>query len=111
MKYVAYFTNIIRHIDVYIQEDQLTCTRLGFPLVPVPTYLPNQYELEQNGIQHIKNAVHAETREAECEMQVIMDGDHHNQTQSSVHTSFSRLRSFKLNDMGFGSQLDQPNYF
>ena len=102
MKYVTYFTNIIRHIDVYLQEDQLTHTRLGFPLVSVPTYLLNQYELEQNDVHHIENAVHTETREAECEMKVIMDKDHHNQAHSSAHTSFSRLRSFELNDMGFG---------
>ena len=71
-------TNVIRHIDVYSQEDQLTHTRFGFPLIPVPTYLPNQYKLEQNDICHIENAVHAETREAEHKMQVIMDEDHHN---------------------------------
>ena len=94
-KYVTYFTNIVRHIDCNLQEDQLTCTRLGFPLVSVPTYLPNQYELEQNDMHCIDKAVHAETREAEHDMQVIMDKDHHNNTHSSVHTSFSRLRSFK----------------
>ena len=72
-KYVTYFTNINRHIDVYLQEDQLTHTRYGFPLVPFPTYVPNQYKLEQTDVHHIENAVHEETKKAECEMQVIMD--------------------------------------
>ena len=66
------------NIDVYFQEEKLTCTRHGFPLVPVPTYLPNQYELEQNDICRIENAVYADSREAECEMQVIINEDHHN---------------------------------
>ena len=74
-KYITYFTNIMRHIDVYFQEDQLMHTSLGFPLVPVPIYLPNNYELEQNDVQWIENAVYAETREAECEMLVIMEED------------------------------------
>ena len=68
MKYVTYFTNIIRHIDIYLQEDQLTHTRYGFPVVTVPTYLTNQYKLEKNDIHHFGNAVHAETKEAQCEM-------------------------------------------
>ena len=50
-KYITYFTNIVRHVDVYLQEDQLTHTRLGFSLVTVPTYLPNNYEFEQNDAQ------------------------------------------------------------
>ena len=83
MKCITYFTNIIRHIDVYLQDNQLTNTRYGFPLVPVPTYVPNQYELEQKDACHIENAVHEETREHE--MQVIMDKDlHQNQTHSSA---------------------------
>ena len=34
-------TNIIRQIDIFLQEDQLKHTKLGFPLVPAPSYLPN----------------------------------------------------------------------
>ena len=55
--------------------------------------------------------MHAETREAKHGMQVIMEEDHYNQTQSSAHTSFSRLRSFKLNDMGFGLNRISPITF
>ena len=37
-RYIRYYTNIIRHVDIFLQEDQLMCTRLGFPLVPMPSY-------------------------------------------------------------------------
>ena len=40
-RYIGYYTNIIRHVDIFLQEDQLMHTRLGFPLVPMPSYLPN----------------------------------------------------------------------
>ena len=43
--YMNYFTNVIRNIDVYLEEDQLIHTKCGFPLVPVQTYLPTSYEL------------------------------------------------------------------
>ena len=72
-KYVSYFTNIVRNIDVYLQEDQLMCTRLRFPLVPVPMYLPSNYELEQNDVRCIENTVYTEAREAEHEMLIIMN--------------------------------------
>ena len=38
-RYIRYYTNIIRHVDIFLQEDQLMCTRLGFPLVPVPCHI------------------------------------------------------------------------
>ena len=44
-RYIKYYTNIVRQIDIYLQEDQLMCTKQGFPLVPAPSYLPNMYEL------------------------------------------------------------------
>ena len=34
-KYVTYFIKTVRHVDFYLQEDQLTHTRLGFSLVTV----------------------------------------------------------------------------
>ena len=101
-KYVTYFTNIVRHMDVYFQEDQLTHTKLGFPLVPVPTYLPSNYELEQNDVCCIENAVHMETREVEHEMMIIMEESRSNNTNHSTDSFFSRLCSFELNNMGFG---------
>ena len=59
-RYIRYYTNIIRHIDMLLQEDQLMCTRLGFSLVPVPSYLPNMYELEHSNIRKIDETASAE---------------------------------------------------
>ena len=113
MKYVSYFTNIVRKIDVYLQEDQLMHTRLGFPLVPVPMYLLSNYKLEQNDVRCIENAVYTEAREAECEMLIIMNDqqDQHDSAINIMHSSFSRLCSFKLNDMGFGLNRISPITF
>ena len=44
-RYIRYYSNIIRQIDIYLQDDQLKHIKLGFPLVPAPSYLPNMYEL------------------------------------------------------------------
>ena len=52
-KYIRYYTNIIRQIDIFLQEDQLKCTKLGFPLVPAPSYLPNMYELGHSDVRKI----------------------------------------------------------
>ena len=87
-KYVTHFTNIVRHIDVYLQEDQLMHTRLAFPPVSVPIYLPNNYEFEQNDICHIENAVYGETREAEHEMLVFMEENQSNCTNPSMDFFF-----------------------
>ena len=48
-------------------------TMLGFPLVPVPLYLPNMYELEQTSIRKIDDMASAEVRRVENEMMVIME--------------------------------------
>ena len=45
-QYTKYYSEIICHIDIFLQEDQLMHTKLGFPLIPVPSYLPNIHELE-----------------------------------------------------------------
>ena len=29
-RYIGYYTDIIRHIDIFLQEDQLMCTKLVF---------------------------------------------------------------------------------
>ena len=81
----------MRHIYNYFQEDQLIHTRLAFPLVPVPTYLPNNYELEENDVHCIENTVYTETREAEHEMMVIMEENRSNNTNHSTDSSFSGL--------------------
>ena len=59
-RYIGYYTNIIRHIDIFLQEDQLMCTKLGFPLVPVPSYLPNMYELGHSSMKKINDKASAE---------------------------------------------------
>ena len=48
-------------------------TRLGFPLVPVPSYLPNMYELEHSNIRKIDDTASGEVRMVENEMMVIME--------------------------------------
>ena len=50
-RYIKYYTNIIRQIDIYLQEDQLKHTNLGFLLVPATSYLPNMYELGHSGVR------------------------------------------------------------
>ena len=52
-KYTGYFSSVVRNIDIYLQEDQLIHTKCGFPLVPVPTYLPTSKELGQSTVYHI----------------------------------------------------------
>ena len=51
-KYTGYFSSVVRNIDIYLQEDQLMCTKCGFPLVPVPTYLPTNKELGQSSTSY-----------------------------------------------------------
>ena len=45
-QYTKYYSEIIHHIDIFLQEDQLMHTKLGFPLIPVPSYFPHMHELE-----------------------------------------------------------------
>ena len=76
------------------------CTKAGFSQVPVPGYLPRSYDLEQMDADQIIQTANEEVASTDKEMQVIMQSDnrhpHINKTGS-----FSRLRSFELNDMGF----------
>ena len=96
-KYINYFTQIVCNIDIFLQEDQLMCTKAGFSVVPVPGYLPNNDDLEQTNTDQIIQTVDEEVISTNKEMQVIMQGDtkHPHINKSG---SFSRLRSFKLND-------------
>ena len=48
----------------------------------------------------MKKAAHTDTQTAEQEMNVIMSEN--DQTHSTFHSSFSRLCTHELNDMGFG---------
>ena len=110
--YTRYYSDLVRCIDIYLQEDQLTCTKLGFPLVPVPSYLPNMHGLECRDVRNIKNTAFTEVRWVESEMLVIMDELQENQNQHvsniSFHSLFSRIRSDELNDMGYGMSRISP---
>ena len=37
-------------------------TKLGFPLAPVPSYLPNMHELEHSDVRKIEDTAFAEAR-------------------------------------------------
>ena len=103
-RYINYYTNIIRQIDIYLQEDQLKCTNHVFLLVPAPSYLPN-----------IDSRASTEVRRVENEMMVIMQ-EHQEREQNDVshksfHSSFSRIRSEELNNMGYGLSRISPITF
>ena len=104
-RYIKYYTNTVRQIDIYLQEDQLMHTKQGFPLVPAPSYLPNMYELGHSDVRQIDDRASTKIRRVENEMLVIMQ-DHQEREQQEVshnsfHSSFSRIRSEELNDMGY----------
>ena len=73
VQYTRYYSQLIRYIDIFLQEDQLMHTKLGFPLVPVPSYLPNMHELECSDVRKIESTAFTEARRVESEMLVIMD--------------------------------------
>ena len=114
-RYIRYYTNIIRQIDISLQEDQLMHTKLGFPLVPVPSYLPNMYKLGHSDIRKINDIASTEVRRVENEMMVIMEEhqekEQQNISHNSFHSSFSRIRSEELNDMGYGLSKISPITF
>ena len=109
-KYINYFTQIVWNIDIFLQEDQLMHTKTCFWQVPVPGYLPSSYDLEQTNADQIIQIANEEVALTNKEMQVIMQSDnkhlHINKTGS-----FSRLRSFKLNDVGFSLNRISPIMF
>ena len=109
-KYINYFTQIVQNIDIFSQEDQLMCTKAGFSLVPVPGYLPSSNDLEQTNTDQIIQTVNEEVTSTNKEMQVIMQGDNKH-PHINKSGSFSRLRSFKLNDMGFSLNKISPFTF
>ena len=109
-KYFNYFTQIVWNIDIFLQEDQLMHTKAGFSLVPVPGYLPNSNDLEQRNADQIFQTACHEVNTITREMQVIMQGDNkHPHVNKSG--SFSHLRSFELNDMGFSLSKISPITF
>ena len=109
-KYINYFMQIVCNIDIFLQEDQLMCTKVGFSLVPVPGYLPNSNDLEQTNTDQIIQTANEEVTLTNREMLVIMQGDNKH-PHINKYGSFSRLRSFELNDMGFSLNKISPITF
>ena len=109
-KYFHYFQQIVWNIDIFLQEDQLMCTKAGFSLVPVPGYLPNSNDLEQRNADQISQTACHEVNTITREMQVIMQGDNKH-PHANKTGSFSHLRSFELNNMGFSLSKISPITF
>ena len=86
------------------------CTKAGFSLVPVPGYLPNSNDLEQRNADQISQTACDEVNTITREMQVIMQGDNKH-PHINKSGSFSCLRSFELNDMGFSLNKISPITF
>ena len=109
-KYFNYFSQIVWNIDIFLQEDQLMHTKAGFSLVPVPGYLPNSNDLQQRNADQISQTACDEVNTITREMQVIMQGDNKH-PHINKSGSFSCLRSFELNDMGFSLNKISPKTF
>ena len=60
------------------------CTKLGFPLVLLPSHLLNIHELECRDVRNIEDTAFAEVRWVESEMLVIMNELQENQNQHDV---------------------------
>ena len=86
------------------------CTKAGFSQVPVPGYLPSSYDLEQTDADQIIQTANEEVASTNKEMQVIMQSDNKH-PHINKSGSFSRLRSFKLNGMGFSLNKISPIMF
>ena len=82
-------------------------TKAGFSQVPVPGYLPSSYDLEQTDADQIIQMANEEVTLTNKEMQVIMQSDNKH-PHINKSGSFSRLRSFELNDMGFSLNKISP---
>ena len=82
----------------------------GFSQVLVPGYLPSSYGLEQTDSDQIIQMANEEVTSTDKEMQAIMqiDNKHPHINKSGF---FSRLRSFKLNNMGFSLNKISPITF
>ena len=109
-KYINYFMQIVWNIDIFLQEDQLMHTKAGFSQVPVPGYLPSSHDLEQTNTDQIIQTANEEVTLTNKEMQVIMQSDNKH-PHINKSGSFSRLRSFELNDMGFSLNKISPITF
>ena len=111
--YTRYYCNLISCIDIFSQEDQLMHTKLGFPLVPVPSYLPNIHELQHSDVRKIEDTAFAEARRIESEIMITMDElqeneEQHDASNASFHSSFSRICSDELNVKDYGLSRISP---
>ena len=86
-RYIKYYTDIIRQIDIYLQEDQLMHTKQGLSLVPAPSYLPNMYKLGHSNVRQIDDRASTKIRRVENEMLVIMQ-EHQEREQHDVSHKF-----------------------
>ena len=86
------------------------CTKAGFSQVPIPGYLSSSYDLEQTDADQIIQTVNEEVALTNKEMQVIMQSDNKH-PHINKSGSFSRLRSFELNNMGFSLNRISPIVF
>ena len=85
-------------------------TKAGFSQVPVQGYIPSIYDLEQTDADQIIQMANEEVTSTKMEMQVIMQSDNKH-PHINKSGSFSRLRSFELNDMGFSLNKISPIMF
>ena len=85
-------------------------TKAGFSQVPVPGYLPSSHDLEQTDTDQIIQMANKEVASTDKEMQVIMQDDNKH-PHINKSGSFSRLRSFNLNNMGFSLNRISPITF
>ena len=85
-------------------------TKAGVSQVPVPGYLPSSHDLEQTDADQIIQTANEEVASTNKEMQVIMQSDNKH-LHMNKSGSFSRLRSFELNDMGFSLNRISPIMF
>ena len=85
-------------------------TKAGFSLVPVPGYLPNGNDLDHKNADQITQTACDEVNSITREMQVIMQGDNKH-PHINKSGSFSHLRSFELNNMGFSLNKISPITF
>ena len=73
------------------------------------------YELEQSNIRKIDDMASAEVRRVESEMMVIMEEHQEKEQQNISHnsfqSSFSRIRSEDLNNMGYDLRKISPITF
>ena len=86
------------------------CRKAGLSSVPVPGYLSNSNDLEQKNADQIIQTASDEVKLINKEMQVIMQGDNKH-PHINKSGSFSQLRSFELNDMGFSLNKISPITF